>query len=152
MCCTWHMLWLCGSTNSWEPCFFIPSWLLFLVRLKCCGIIHSSYGFLWVQTPPCYSIASPWQLQMFDSFSLAQAKAENWNVIVYRCSVLSIQSIYWRQLKYSCHSPPSGTLTCQSENHKYLPDFTQRNWELWSPLTLVSCITFELSKLEDSCM
>lgn len=74
------------------------------------------------------------------------------HVIVYRCSVLFIQPTSGRQLKYSCHSPQSDTLTNQSETHKHLPDFAQRNWELWSHLTLVSCITFQLSKLEDSCL
>lgn len=47
------------------------------------------------------------------------------------------------EVKYSCQWP-------QSEKHKHLPDFTRRNWQLWSPLTLVSCIALHLSKLEDS--
>lgn len=91
------MLYMANAMTAWKnqllrTMFFHSFQGSILVHLKYCVIIHSSYGFLWVQTPPCYSIGSPWQLKMFDSFSLVWKKAENWNMIIYRCSVSSIQS------------------------------------------------------------
>lgn len=62
---------------------------------------------------------------------------KNWelkHVIVYRCLVLFIQSISWRQLKLSLTSK------------WHLPDFTQRNWELWSPLTVLLALPFSFPK------